>query len=65
VSPNHHVAALPARLLAPDEAEEQLRARQPWADLWQAIARESDSDAPPKTRVDDDEAAAEVAESAA
>jgi hypothetical protein len=44
VSPDHHVAALPARLLTPDEAEARLRARQPWADLWRVIAREADAD---------------------
>ena len=46
VSPNHHVAALPSRLLTLDEAEERRRARQPWADLWRRRVRDTGNDAP-------------------
>ena len=45
------------RILAPEEAEERARNREAWADLWQAIAREADADAPREPR--DDETTAE------
>jgi hypothetical protein len=46
VLPNHHCAAPPARLLTLDEAEERLRARQPWADLWRRHVRDTGNDTP-------------------
>jgi hypothetical protein len=50
VSPNHDLAALPSRLLTPDEAEKRLRARQPWADLWRCRVSDPEPEPPPNDK---------------
>ena len=50
----------PLRILASEEADERVRNREAWADLWQAIAREADADHLDESR-DDEEAPAESA----
>ena len=50
----------PLRLLDAEAAEERARHRQAWADLWQAISRETDADRLDEPR-DDEEVPAEPA----
>jgi hypothetical protein len=51
--------APPLRILDPQEAEERVRARQSWIDLWRAIASEVDADLVDELRDDDEKATAE------
>ena len=59
-SPSVALPLVPLRILAPEEADERVRNREAWADVWQAVAREADADRKDEPRADE-EAPAETA----